>query len=124
VPNEKDPRVIAGAAGVAACLGADFAKVNYPEGEDAPERLGEVVRAAGRTKVICSGGSRMGVEPFLQRLHKQIHISGTSGSATGRNIHQKSLEEAVRFANAVYAVAVEDVSITDAMNIYWGDLET
>lgn len=124
VPNEKDPKVIAGAAGVAACLGADFAKVNYPEGEDAPERLKEAVRAAGRTRVICSGGSRMGVEPFLRRLYEQIHVSGASGCATGRNIHQKSLGEAVRFANAVYAVTVEDVSITDAMNIYWGDLET
>jgi fructose-bisphosphate aldolase/6-deoxy-5-ketofructose 1-phosphate synthase len=123
VPNEKDANLIAGAAGVAACLGADFAKVNYPEGADAADRLREVVRAAGRTRVICSGGSRMGVEPFLQRLHKQIHHSGTSGSATGRNIHQKSLDEAVRFANAVHAVTVEDATITEAINIYWGDLE-
>jgi fructose-bisphosphate aldolase/6-deoxy-5-ketofructose 1-phosphate synthase len=124
VPNEKDASIVAGAAGVAACLGADFAKVNYPDGQDAPDRLKEAVRAAGRTKVICSGGSRTGAEQFLQRLHSQIHVSRTSGSATGRNIHQKSLEEAVRFANAVYAVSVEGASITDAMNIYWGDLET
>jgi fructose-bisphosphate aldolase/6-deoxy-5-ketofructose 1-phosphate synthase len=124
VPNEKDTGIIAGAAGVATCLGADFAKVNFPEGQDAADRLKEVVRAAGRTKVICSGGSRMGVEPFLRRLHQQIHVSGASGSATGRNIHQKSLGEAVRFANAVYAVTVENADITDAMNIYWGDLET
>ncbi|MBI0583155.1 MAG: aldolase [Methanomassiliicoccus sp.] len=122
VPVEKDPPVIAGAAGVAACLGADFAKVNYPDGPDAPERLKEVVAAAGRTKVICSGGGRMEVEAFLRRLHQQIHVSGTSGSATGRNIHQKSLEEAVRFSNAVYAVTVEDASVRDAMSIYWGDL--
>lgn len=124
VPIEKDPKIIAGAAGVAACLGADFAKVNYPDGADAADRLKDAVRAAGRTKVICSGGSRMGVEPFLRRLHEQIHVSGTGGSATGRNIHQKSLDEAVRFASAVYAMTVDDVSITEAMNIYWGDLET
>ena len=30
VANEKDPQLISGAAGVAACIGADFAKVNYP----------------------------------------------------------------------------------------------
>jgi fructose-bisphosphate aldolase/6-deoxy-5-ketofructose 1-phosphate synthase len=123
VPNEKDPRIIAGAAGVAACLGADFAKVNYPEGPEAAARLGDVVRAAGRTKVICSGGSRMKAEQFLKRLHEQINISGASGSATGRNIHQKSLDEAVRFSNAVYAVTVEGASVSEAMSIYWGDLE-
>ena len=30
VSDEKDPQLISGAAGVAACIGADFAKVNYP----------------------------------------------------------------------------------------------
>ncbi|MDW5563526.1 MAG: aldolase [Methanomassiliicoccus sp.] len=123
VPEEKDARIIAGAAGVAACLGADFAKVNYPQGADAPARLGDAVRAAGRTKIICSGGGRIEVEPFLQRLHAQINVSGTSGSATGRNIHQKSLGEAVRFANAIYAITVEGASTAEAMSIYWGDLE-
>jgi DhnA family fructose-bisphosphate aldolase class Ia len=33
VKDEKDPHLIAGATGVAACLGSDFAKVNYPEQE-------------------------------------------------------------------------------------------
>ena len=34
VEDEKDPQLIAGAAGVAGCLGADFAKVNYPKAWD------------------------------------------------------------------------------------------
>ena len=122
MPNEKDPHLVAGATGVAACLGADFAKVNYPEGHDAKDRFREAVLAAGRTGVLCSGGGRMEVEPFLQRLYDQIHVSGAAGSATGRNVHQKPLDEAVRFSNAVYAVTVEDASVTEAMNIYWGDL--
>ena len=37
----------------------------------------------------------MEVKDFLITLHDQIHVSGTSGNATGRNIHQKPLEEAV-----------------------------
>ena len=37
---------------------------------------------------------------FLQRLHDQIHVSGCRGAATGRNIHQKGTEEAVRMAAA------------------------
>ena len=62
VADEKDPQLIAGAAGVAACIGADFAKVNYPrafEGMTAPESLGIAVEAAGRTGIICSGGGSM-----------------------------------------------------------------
>ena len=40
--NEMDPQLISGATGVAACLGADFAKVNYPkawDGKTRPESL-------------------------------------------------------------------------------------
>jgi len=122
VGNEKDPHLVAGGAGVASCLGADFAKVNYPGGPDAKDRFREAVRAAGRTGVICSGGKGMEVEAFLHRLHDQVHVSGAAGSATGRNIHQKPLDEAVRFCNAVHAVVVEDASVAEAMNIYWGDL--
>lgn len=44
--------------------------------------------------------------------------------ATARNIHQKSIGEAVRFANAAHAVTVEDASITGEMRTYWGDLKT
>ncbi len=36
VLNEKDPHLIAGAAGVAAALGTDFVKVNYPKGIGVP----------------------------------------------------------------------------------------
>jgi fructose-bisphosphate aldolase/6-deoxy-5-ketofructose 1-phosphate synthase len=57
----------------------------------------------------------------LQRLHDQIHISGAWGNATGRNIHQKPLEEAVRFCNAIYAITVEDASVETALKIFSGD---
>jgi fructose-bisphosphate aldolase/6-deoxy-5-ketofructose 1-phosphate synthase len=121
VADERDPHLVAGAAGAAACLGADFAKVNYPEGPEAPQRFREAVRAAGRTKVICAGGERMEAEPFLRRLHDQIHISGAAGNATGRNVHQRPLDEAVRFCNAIYGITVEGISVQEAMKIYWGD---
>ena len=40
VLDEKDPHLVAGAAGVALCLGSDFAKVNYPKktGHDEKQR--------------------------------------------------------------------------------------
>jgi len=55
---------------------------------------------------------------FFQQLHDQIHISGASGNATGRNIHERSLDEAVRFANAIYAITIEDASVDDAVKIF------
>ncbi|MBE9502588.1 MAG: aldolase, partial [Proteobacteria bacterium] len=78
----------------------------------------EAVLAAGRTKVVCAGGSSDDVEIFLKRLHDQIHISGAAGNATGRNIHQKSDEEAIRMCNAIYAITVDGESLEDALKIY------
>ena len=120
VPDEKDPHLIAGATGVAACLGSDFVKVNYPKkkGYESKEILKEAVMAAGRTKVVCAGGSSVDVQGFLQRLHDQIWVSGASGNATGRNIHQKSLGEAVRMCNAIYAITVDGETVDEAMKIY------
>ncbi len=120
VKDEKDPHLIAGAAGVAAALGSDFVKVNYPEkaGQNPAESLREAVEAAGRTKVVCAGGERGDVRSFLKQLHDQIHIGGAAGNATGRNIHQRPLDEAVRMCEAIYAVTVEDRSVEEAWEIY------
>lgn len=123
VKDEKDPHLIAGATGVGACLGTDFVKVNYPEKEGAKsaEVFKEAIKAAGRAKVICAGGSNDEVEDFLRKLHDQIHISGAMGSATGRNIHQKPLDEAVHMCNAIYAVTIENATVEEALKIYKGE---
>ena len=121
VPNERDPHLVAGAAGVGACLGADFVKVNYPRPHEgsAPEAFKEAVFAAGgRTKVITAGGSSKGVREFLQETWDQINISGCCGNATGRNIHQKPLDEAVKIANAICAITIDGKSVDEAMGYY------
>ena len=119
VKDEKDPHLIAGAAGVAACLGSDFVKVNAPkkDGKSGAELLQEAVQAAGRTKVVCAGGSSTSEEKFLAELYDQIHVGGAAGNATGRNIHQKTLAEAVKFCNAIYAITVENKSVEEALAI-------
>ncbi|MFH0967798.1 MAG: aldolase, partial [Methanobacteriota archaeon] len=78
VKDEKDPHLIAGAAGVAACLGSDFVKVNPPkkEGSSSVELMKEATKAAGRTKVVCAGGSSVDGAVFLKQLWEQIHIGG------------------------------------------------
>ncbi len=122
IKDEKDPHLIAGATGVAACLGADFVKINYPkkEGCESKEILKEAILAAGRTKVVCAGGGSDDVKVFLSKLYDQIAVSGASGNATGRNIHQKSLPEAIKMCNAIYAITVEGKTVEEALRIYKG----
>jgi len=119
VNDERDPHLIAGATGVGACLGSDFVKVNYPkqEGKESKKIFKEAIIAAGRTKVICAGGPSTDVKAFLQELHDQLE-SGASGNATGRNIHQKGLKEAIRMCNAIYAITIENSTVEDAYSRY------
>ena len=121
VEDEMDPQLISGAAGVALCIGADFTKVNYPRAFDnmsQAESLAVAVEAAGRTGVICSGGGSLPAKEFLQRLWEQINISGAQGAATGRNIHQKGTEEAVKMAAACHAIICEEASVDEALTIF------
>lgn len=123
VRDERDPHLIAGATGVAAALGSDFVKVNYPKREGASSELifKEAVAAAGRTKVVCAGGASRDPKSFLQELFDQIHVSGAAGNATGRNIHQKGLDEAVRICNAISAITLDDATVEEALRIFRGD---
>ena len=126
VPNEKDPHLVAGCAGLAAALGADFCKVNYPktdDGSSVAEAFREAVQAAGRTALITAGGEGTDVRSFLQTLHDQIFISGAAGSATGRNIHQKPLEDAVRMTRAIASITYGGWSVEDAAAVYEGDAD-
>lgn len=123
VPNEKDPHLIAGACGVAVCLGADFVKVNYPEAEAPAEAFKEAVVAAGRTGVICAGGKTTDAAGFLQQLHEQIHVSGALGNATGRNIHQRDLAQAVKLCNAISAITLADYGLEQALQVYRGQVD-
>jgi len=123
VPNEKDAHLIAGAAGVAVALGADFVKVNPPKGTDeasSAELLKEASLAAGRTGLVCAGGSTVDAKTFLTQLWEQIHVGGAVGNATGRNIHQRPLGEAIRLTKAISAITLSDYSADDALKVFEG----
>ena len=123
VAAEKDAHLIAGAAGVALCLGADFVKVNPPQGDEnasSAEKLIEAADAAGRCGLVCAGGSTVEADVFLKQLWEQIHIGGADGNATGRNIHQRSLDEAVRLTKAISAITLADYSVEDAVAVFEG----
>ncbi|MEW6378268.1 MAG: aldolase [bacterium] len=121
IEDERDSHLIAGAAGVGACLGSDFVRVNYPQtnGAKPQEMFKEAILAAGRTRVISSGGSSQDVGAFLGRIYDQIHISGAGGISIGRNLHQKSLDEAVRLCEAIHAVVIEGAMVEDALQRMW-----
>lgn len=124
VTAEKDPDLIAGAAGVALCLGADFVKVNPPKPEDGKtpaEALSIAAKAAGRTGLVCAGGGTVDAKTFLTQLYDQIHVGGACGNATGRNIHQRSLDEAVRLTKAISAITLSDASVDEALEVFNGD---
>ena len=125
VTAEKDADLIAGAAGCALCLGADFVKVNPPkpaEGCDktSAELLKQASLAAGRCGLVCAGGSTVDAETFLTQLWEQIHVGGADGNATGRNIHQRSLDEAVRLTKAISAITLSDYDVQEAMDAFKG----
>ena len=124
VTAEKDPDLIAGAAGVALCLGADFVKVNPPKleyGTAPAEALKVATMASGRTGLVCAGGSTVDAETFLTQLYDQIHVGGADGNATGRNIHQRSLDEAVRLTKAISAITLADWAVADALAVFNGE---
>ncbi|MDR1088352.1 MAG: hypothetical protein LBL23_03675 [Coriobacteriales bacterium] len=123
VKNEKDADLIAGAAGVALCLGADFVKVNppAPAGDlSSAQLLARASEAAGRTGLVCAGGSTVDASVFLSQLYEQIHTGGAAGNATGRNIHQRSLEEAVRLTKAISAITLADFDADEALDVFEG----
>jgi class I fructose-bisphosphate aldolase len=123
VGDEKDPHLIAGAAGAACCLGSDFVKVNPPKKTEAASSanlLLEATSAAGRTGLVCAGGSTVDAEVFLNQLWEQIHVGGAIGNATGRNIHQRPLEEAVRLTKAISAITLGDAGLPEAVAVFKG----
>lgn len=121
VKDELDAHLAAGMAGLGASLGADFVKLSYPKAMN-KTKMKEIVLAAGRTGVIFSGGQTADPKKFLNTLTFQI-ANGARGNATGRNVHQRPIAEAVRLADAIAAVSLYDYSAEQAYKIYLGKIK-
>ncbi len=97
------------AARTAAELGADVVKVNFP---DPTKRKGvkseydadfteqqavdSVVRSAGRSLVLLSGGERAGDDEMLEKSRMSLE-AGATGLIFGRNVWQREHDESLRF---------------------------
>lgn len=122
--DEESIHIIAGGAGVAASLGADFVKVKYPyksKDKKVAEKFQEVVSAAGACQVICVGGAKQNSEELIKQawIHKQV--AGVSGLAVGRNLHQRPLKEAILLATALALIINHEASLEEALAVFRGD---
>lgn len=116
VPDEHDPNVIAGAAGIGASLGADFVKIQKPSGP--ATNLQQAVEAAGTTKVIVSGGTTQNPETFISEVYANIHEGKTAGGAIGRNIFQHPQNQAIALSTALSKIIYENSPLENALDLY------
>lgn len=118
VVNEDHADLIAGAAGVANALGADFVKVRFPVGggttQQRAQQLRQATIAAGNTKVICSGGAVRAEQELLEDVYQQIHEGGAAGAAIGRNIFTKPVGEAHKLCAALAALIYNNKDVVQA----------
>jgi class I fructose-bisphosphate aldolase len=110
------------AARVACELGADLVKLNLPEfdeqkAKDLPkpydqmkftalEGLEKVVKSAGRTLVLVSGGSRISDEDLLDKVKASME-AGVTGLIFGRNMWQRKLEDALKLTEKIKRIMSE-----------------
>ena len=102
------------AARVACEIGCDIVKLNEPKWDAATadkmpkpyntmqysdvEGLRKVVKSAGRTLVLVSGGSKMGDEDTVAKAHAAME-AGCVGLIFGRNMWQRKWDDALAMAS-------------------------
>jgi class I fructose-bisphosphate aldolase len=109
------------AARVACEVGADVVKLNVPKsdkaGAGAPkpydtltmdelEGLRKVVKSAGRTLVLVSGGSKMGDEDTVHKARLAME-AGCVGLIFGRNMWQRKWDDAIAMAGRMHDMMKE-----------------
>ncbi len=107
--NELDNNVLSYASRIGMELGADIIKVKFNGDVD---NLRWMVRCAGRTKVVISGGDRKDPLTFLTEA-KKVMDAGVLGMAVGRNVWQA--EKPYSITQALKAVVYDGKSSAEAV---------
>lgn len=110
------------AARVACELGADLVKLNLPEYDEVKaknmpkpynqmkfspqEALEKVVRSAGRTMVLVSGGSKVSDEDLLEKVKVSME-AGVTGLIFGRNMWQRKFNDALKLTEKIKRIMSE-----------------
>jgi len=82
--KEKSKEILAYAARVGLELGADMLKMHYA---GSIEDMRWVVKSAGKSRIIISGGEKLDEKEFISDLRDSLK-SGCCGIAVGRNVWQ------------------------------------
>lgn len=120
ITQDHDANLIAGATGIAVSLGTDFVKIKAPSASDiatSAENLKIACATAGNTKVICSGGKKIESEKYLMQIYDQIHNGNASGTATGRNIFQHSLPQAIALTQAIAGIVYDNIDLKTSISL-------
>lgn len=98
--RETSKEILAYAARLGLELGADIVKIPYT---GSSKTFSWVVKSAGKTKVVVSGGPKLNEEALLRQT-EEILQTGAIGLAVGRNIWQAEnpLERAKKLAEIIY----------------------
>lgn len=105
------------AARVACEMGADVVKLNVPkvstdDKQPKPyptlqmseeEAIRKIVKSAGRTLVLISGGSKVSDEDLLRKTRSAMD-AGVTGLIFGRNLWQRRLPDALEITNKIHQI--------------------
>ncbi len=109
------------AARVACEVGADIVKINVPKAEEATaaapkpyntltmseaDGLRKVVKSAGRTLVLVSGGSKMGDDDTIHKARLAME-TGCVGLIFGRNMWQRKWDDAIAMSGRMHEMMKE-----------------
>jgi class I fructose-bisphosphate aldolase len=110
------------AARVACELGADLVKLNLPQYDEAKSKdlpkpydkmkldpqqaMEKVVKSAGRTMVLVSGGSKISDEDLLDKVKISLE-AGVTGLIFGRNMWQRNLDDALKLTEKIKRIMSE-----------------
>src|SRR3989344_6373769 len=109
IKNELDKEILAYSARIGLELGADIIKMKY---NNNPKDLKWIIKCAGKTKVVISGGIKTNPELLLQQT-KDIINSGAIGLAIGRNVWQ--YKEPLKITNALKSIIFKNKSVNEAL---------
>lgn len=85
IKDDSSPEITAYAARVGLEIGADIVKIKYCGSQECFTRT---VRAAGKTKVVLSGGAKTKTPEEFYQIVKNVMSAGAIGVAVGRNVWQ------------------------------------
>jgi class I fructose-bisphosphate aldolase len=108
------------AARMACELGADIVKLNVPKPESndkepkpyntlnlsEADAVRKVVKSAGRTLVLISGGSKVGDDDLLHKARLAMD-AGVTGLIFGRNLWQRKLDGALKITSRIHDMLKE-----------------